>query len=176
MSTRYRDPTTLVHNPQRASSTRRGTTRYASINNHKGLQLSRRDDLESIAYILIRFLKGTLPWENLPKQLSREKGEKAHHRVRDIKINTPIAELCADLPEVFGAFLEYVRGLKFAEMPDIPQWKARFRALYEQNGYHLEVSATNKNNYISSSSISLPAVIVLDYALLCALLCFIAFY
>lgn len=40
----------------------RGTTSYASINAHNGEDLSRRDDLWSLFYVLVEILTGTLPW------------------------------------------------------------------------------------------------------------------
>ena len=39
-----------------------GTTRYISRRAHIGYEQSRRDDLESMLFLFVYFLKGKLPW------------------------------------------------------------------------------------------------------------------
>lgn len=49
-----------------------GTLRYASINSHLGYECSRRDDLESLAYVLLYLIKGGLPWTGIKAKTKKE--------------------------------------------------------------------------------------------------------
>ena len=101
LSKRFRNPKTLQHIPYRDGRSLTGTPRYASINNHLGIEQSRRDDLESIGYILIYFLKGSLPWQGLKaKNTSRKYG-----MILEKKQQVSIANLCQGCPTQFAEYL-----------------------------------------------------------------------
>ena len=126
----YKDPNGK-HIPFKENKGLVGTARYASINAHLGREQSRRDDLEAIGYTLIYFLTGKLPWQNLKVD---EKNQK-YQKIAELKIKTPVEQLCYGLPSQFATYLTYVKGLEFIEDPDYKYLKKLFRTLFVENGY-----------------------------------------
>ena len=87
---------------------------FGSINNLMGVELSRRDDLQSLAYMLIYFIKGNLPWDNIDIKNSEKKMEK----ILEMKLNIDEKILTEGLPNDIKMFFSYVKKLKFEEEPN----------------------------------------------------------
>jgi len=102
------------HIPLKENKNLTGTARYASINTHLGKEQSRRDDLESLGYVLVYFLKGRLPWQNLPTTQKLNK----YQAIKEKKKETSVDVLCQGLPSEFAEFLKACQAMAYAEQPD----------------------------------------------------------
>ena len=91
-----------------------GTARYASINALSGCEQGRRDDLESIGYIIMYFIRGSLPWQGLKINNKDDR----YKKICDKKKATTAKELCDGYPKQLENFINYTRNLKFMEVPN----------------------------------------------------------
>ncbi|KAJ7074693.1 kinase-like domain-containing protein [Mycena amicta] len=114
----YADPQTLTHISNGTIPALRGTPVYASLNMHYHRMPSRRDDMESLAYSILKLLRGSLPWRHVDS-----------NEALRLKATLTGTALCGEYPPVFGEFLDYTRGMSFDETPDYKKWKARVRQL-----------------------------------------------
>ena len=131
LAKRYRDPRTHQHIPYKENKNLTGTARYASVNAHLGLEQSRRDDLESVGYVLLYLLAGSLPWQGLKANTKHEK----YQRIMDKKMSTSIETLSRGLPVEFAKYFSYVKALKFDDRPDYPYLRQLFQDLYVREGF-----------------------------------------
>jgi len=128
LTKRYRDPMTHCHIAYRENKRLTGTPRYASINCHLGIEQSRRDDLESLDYIFMYFLRGSLPWQGLQARTKKQK----YQKIMDRKMATPVELLHQHYPTEFKTFAEYVRMLRFADKPDYAYLGRMFKELAQR--------------------------------------------
>ncbi len=131
LAKKYRDHKTHLHIPYRENKNLTGTARYASLNTHEGIEQCRRDDLESLGFVLMYFNRGSLPWQGLRAATKKQKYQKIFER----KKATTIEELCKNHPPEFASYLRYCRSLRFDDRPDYAYLRTLFRDLYLREGF-----------------------------------------
>jgi len=108
-----------------------GTANFMSANAHAAIEQSRRDDLESIGYMLIYFMKGRLPWQGI----KRNTQDKHFKEVMDMKNSMKLDLLCKGIPEEFVKYMKYCKELMFEEKPDYNYLRNLFRSVMTNNEY-----------------------------------------
>jgi len=128
LSKEFRDPDTHAHIPFKKGLGLVGTAAFASINSHLGLELGRRDDLESLAYILFYFLWGFLPWQGLGLE-----------GILKSKQGLTRLDLFRELPLEFRTFFEHCRSLSFDGKPNYDHFCHLFDNLLVKEGLQGDV-------------------------------------
>ena len=134
LSKKYRSSSTLKHYPLIKRKKLTGTARYASINALNGITQSRRDDLESIGYVLMYFLKGRLPWQGM---VNKNK-EQRYLKIMETKRDTTPEELCKGFPAEFERYISYTRNLQYEQDPDYEMLKNLFLKVLRNERYTLD--------------------------------------
>ncbi|KAH7283188.1 hypothetical protein KP509_35G065400 [Ceratopteris richardii] len=134
LSKKYRDPVSHYHIPYREDKDLTGTARYASINTHLGIEQSRRDDLESLGYVLLYFLEGSLPWQGLKAKNKKLKYEK----ISEKKTSMSVEEICESHPSELVTYLRYCQTLRFIDKPDYMYIRKLFRDLFYREGFEFD--------------------------------------
>ena len=111
-----------------------GTSRYASIYSHLGYEQSRRDDLESLAYSLIYFSRGSLPWMGIKEKNKQEK----YKKILQIKLNSEVNVLCDKLPKEFIEFVNYIKELGFENRPNYQYLKTILGNIYNKYNFNYD--------------------------------------
>ena len=144
---KFRSSRTGKHISFRDSKFFTGTWIYTSINATRGLVQSRRDDLESIGYLIIILFKGKLPW--MTEKVKNNPVNKILKIVCDMKSNISEKNLCKGCPNEFIEYLKYTKSLKFEENPDYEYLINLFKKILdkEYQSYDLKFSWVNDRNY-----------------------------
>ena len=107
---------------------------------------SRRDDLESLGYVLMYFLRGSLPWQGLKAATKKQK----YDRIMEKKMTTPTEVrphaadradpqfLCRGFSNEFAIYLNYCRSLRFDDKPDYSYLRKLFRDLFVREGFQYD--------------------------------------
>jgi len=107
---------------------------HSGVYTHQGFEQSRRDDLESLMYILVYLSKGQLPWMGLKINDKRKKYEMIAMK----KLNISSEELFSDLPNEYLTIYKYIHSLKFHEKPDYVYIRSHIRSIFHQYNYRYD--------------------------------------
>ena len=136
LSKKYRDSQTGLHIPYRDGKNLIGTARYASINTHFGVEQSRRDDIESLGYMMIYLMKGNLPWQGMVNSNPKKKYDK----IKKLKIEVKLQDLCSGLPKECIKFIQYARDMKFEDKPNYNYLRSLLKRMVIKSGQKMDTS------------------------------------
>ncbi len=131
LSKKYRSDRTKKHINFSITKTMTGTARYASRYALSGLQLSRRDDLESLSYIILYFLTKRLPWQGISAKTLANRYKKIYEKKAELEN----WDKFKNIPVQIQNFILYVRNLGFNQDPNYKKMKNYFYDLMKQENY-----------------------------------------
>ena len=129
LSKKYRSDRTGNHINFAITKKMSGTARYASTNSLRGVEISRRDDLESLAYMIIYFILKKLPWQGVKANSQKNRYKKIYY----MKKKFCEEENFKELPIEIQNFYKTIKKLSFEEDPNYIILRGYFKELLTRN-------------------------------------------
>jgi len=136
LAKKYRDPVTKMHIRFSENHSLVGTARYSSINTHMGIQQSRRDDVESIIYLILYLMEGRLPWQGVRGKHDHER----FYKMMNMKMKFTSQARFDGIPQEFINIIHYVQKIRFEEPPDYNYIRRELEAIALKDRVHLQRS------------------------------------
>ncbi|KAI8367864.1 kinase-like domain-containing protein [Choanephora cucurbitarum] len=134
LATWWRNPKTKKPYPEckKPIKYKTGTARYASLNVHRGRTHARRDDLESLGYVLLDLLlAGELPWSGITAKTCKQGWD----HLKSIKEEMLLEDICLGLPRGIMDFIGYTRRLRYNDRPDYDHLRRLLRGCLESGPF-----------------------------------------
>ena len=127
---KYRSSRTGKHLPFSRNYKIYGTTIFLSLNVLKGIEQTRKDELESLGLVIIYLYKGYLPWSNYKfKDIFQ-----ALEKIKAIKENLSMKQLCHGLPIEMFEYMNYIKNMSFEDTPDYRYLQSLFLNILKKIG------------------------------------------
>ena len=127
---KYRSSRTGKHLPFNKNYKIYGTTIFLSLNVLRGIEQTRKDELESLGLVIIYLYKGYLPWSNYKfKDIFQ-----ALEKIKSIKESLPLKQLCKGLPVEIYEYMNYIKNMNFDDKPDYRYLQSLFLNILKKIG------------------------------------------
>ena len=135
LSKKYRSEKTKKHVQFSKTGKLTGTVRFSSANALRGGEQSRKDDLISIGYMFIFFMRGTLPWSKITAKTETQRYVKIFKMKKEMKPEI----LCYSLPKQMEEYMKYVYNLSFDGEPDYTYLRRLFKSILDNSNRNINI-------------------------------------
>ena len=127
-----------------------GALLFLSMNILRGIETTRKDELESLGLVIIYLFLGSLPWSN-EKFYSIKDG---FIKIATIRNKISNEDICKGMPKEMNDYMNYVMSLNYEQCPNYEYLRKLFRNILTKIGESNEAlfSWVDKNKYRTISS------------------------
>ena len=147
---KFRSSKTGKHIMYMKSKLIKGALLFLSMNIFRGIETTRKDELESLGLVIIYLFLGSLPWSN-EKFYSIKDG---FIKIASIRQKISNEDICKGMPKEMNDYMNYVMSLNYEQCPNYEYLRKLFRNVLTKIGESNEAlfSWVDKNKYRTISS------------------------